>query len=190
LEGWAAGWRARGWKGDCWTDEANCGEGTDAVGNRHSGTTMNSTVSRIRLLLRILGVICVLAVIPLIIPVRWLDAAHRWMGLGPFPAAPIAEYLARSVCALCTFYGGLLLVLARDVERFAPVIRYQALAIMLFSAFGIFAGVRAGVPAIWVIADAIGCWVFLLPIYLLSRKVECGNERSSGSSRVAGVPLS
>ena len=123
----------------------------------------------LRILLRTLGIICVLAVIPLVMPSHWLDAAHRWMGLGPFPSQPIAEYLARSVSSLCLFYGGLLLVLARDVERFGPIIRYQAVAIMLLSAFGIFAGVRAGLPAVWVIADALGCWVFLLPIYILSR---------------------
>ena len=130
---------------------------------------MNDSVSRLRLLLRVLGVICVLAVVPLVMPVRWLDAGHRWAGLGAFPAAPIAEYLARSVSALCAFYGGLLLALARDPARFAPVIRYQALAVMLLSAFGIVAGTRAGLPALWVIADAVGCWVFLLPIYILSR---------------------
>jgi hypothetical protein len=65
-------------------------------------------------------------------------------------------------------------MLSRDVERFAPIIRYQAIAIMLLSAFGIFAGMRAGLPAIWVIADALGCWVFLLPIYLLSRRLGGG----------------
>jgi hypothetical protein len=93
------------------------------------------------------------------------------MGLGSFPSEPIADYLARSVSSLCAFYGGLLLTLSRDVERFAPIIKYQAVAIMLLSAFGIFAGTRAGLPATWLIADALGCWVFLLPIYLLSRKL-------------------
>ena len=132
---------------------------------------MNSTLRQLRLLLRTLGVICILAIVPLVMPFRWLDAGHRWMGLGSFPTAPIAEYLARSVSALCVFYGGLLLVLARDPQRFVPIIQYQAVAIMLFSAFGILAGVRAGLPAIWVIADAIGCWIFLLPIYLLARKI-------------------
>jgi hypothetical protein len=114
---------------------------------------------------------CILAIIPLVMPFRWLDAAHQAMGLGPFPSAPIADYLARSVSSLCTFYGGLLLLLARDVERFAPVIVYQAIAIMLLSAFGIIAGMRAGLPAFWVIADAVGCWLFLLPIYLLARRL-------------------
>jgi hypothetical protein len=132
---------------------------------------MNIPHRPLRFLLRALGIICILAFVPLVMPVSWIDAAHRRMGLGPFPSEPIAEYLARSVSSLCMFYGGLLLILARDVKRFAPVIKYQAIASMLLSAFGIFAGARAGLPVAWVIADAIGCWIFLLPIYLLSRKV-------------------
>jgi hypothetical protein len=132
---------------------------------------MKTSHQQLRLLLRALGVICLLAIVPLIMPSRWLDAAHQWMGLGSFPSEPIADYLARSVSSLCAFYGGLLLTLSCDVERFAPIINYQAFAIMLLSAFGIFAGTRAGLPTIWLIADAVGCWVFLLPIYLLSRKL-------------------
>ncbi|MES2571110.1 MAG: hypothetical protein V4710_13770 [Verrucomicrobiota bacterium] len=123
------------------------------------------------MLLRILGGICVLALIPLFVPRSWFNGGHRFLGLGDFPAAPIAEYLARSVCALCVFYGGLLLMLARDVRRFGSIIRYQAIAIMTLSATGIFAGVRAGVPAFFVIADALGCWIFLLPILLLSARL-------------------
>jgi hypothetical protein len=132
---------------------------------------MTMTADWLRLLLRSLGWICVLAVVALFMPRDWIDTGHRRAGLGPFPAAPVAEYLARSVSALCTFYGGLLLMLARDVRLFLPIIKYQALAIMLFSAIGIFAGVRAGLPALFVIADACGCWVFLLPIYLLAARL-------------------
>ncbi|MDB6172486.1 MAG: hypothetical protein JWL59_1797 [Chthoniobacteraceae bacterium] len=123
--------------------------------------------SWLRLLLRMLGGICVLALIPLFAPRSWLDGGHWLLGLGDFPTAPIAEYLARSVCALCAFYGGLLLMLARDVRPFSSIIRYQAVAIMILSAVGIFAGMRSGVPVFFVIADALGCWIFLLPILLL-----------------------
>jgi hypothetical protein len=127
--------------------------------------------SWLRLLLRILGWICVLALIPLVMPRSWLDVGHRYLGLGEFPSAPIAEYLARSVCALCAFYGGLLLLLAGDVRRFLSIIRYQAVAIMTLSAVGIFAGVRAGVPAFLVIADALGCWILLVPILILAARL-------------------
>jgi hypothetical protein len=132
----------------------------------------NSREWWIRLLLRILGTVCVLAMVPLFVPRSWLDVGHRYLGLGEFPTAPIAEYLARSVCALCAFYGGLLLLLARDVLRYVGIIRYQAVAIMAFSAIGIFAGVRAGVPAFIVVADASGCWAFLLPILILAAPLE------------------
>ena len=105
-------------------------------------------------------------------PHSWLDAGHQSLGLGRFPTAPIAEYLARSVSALCAFYGGLLLLLARDVHRFVSIIKYQALAIMALSAIGIFAGTRAGLPASLVVADALGCWIFLLPILILARRLD------------------
>jgi len=134
--------------------------------------------SRISLLLRILGGICVLAVVPFFVPRTWINTGHRFLGLGEFPSAPIAEYLARSVSALCTFYGGLLLLLASDVQRFIRVIRYQAVAIMVLSALGIFAGVRAGIPAYLVIADAFGCWIFLLPILILAGRM---NREASDS---------
>ena len=125
----------------------------------------------LRLLLRILGGICVLALIALFVPRSWLDAGHRFLGLGPFPAAPIAEYLARSVSALCAFYGGLLFLLACDVRRDLTIIRYQALAMMALSAIGNFAGVRAGLPAYLVVADTVGCWAFLLPILILAGRL-------------------
>ena len=130
-----------------------------------------SESASLRLLLRILGGICVSALIPLFMPRSWLDVGHQFLGLDEFPTAPIAEYLARSVSALCVFYGGLLLLLARDVRRFVSIIRYQAVAIMILSAIGIFAGVRAGVPAFFVIADALGCWIFLLPILVLAARL-------------------
>lgn len=96
-----------------------------------------------------------------------MDIGHQFMGLGSFPSAPIAEYLARSVSALCAFYGGLLIVLSCDVCRFAPLIKYQAVAMMGLSAIGDYVGVRAGLPAFWMVADVVGLWAFLLPILIL-----------------------
>ncbi|MES2466384.1 MAG: hypothetical protein V4675_03695 [Verrucomicrobiota bacterium] len=138
--------------------------------------------SWLKLLLRILGWICVLALVPLFMPRSWLDAGHWSLGMGPFPTAPITEYLARSVCSLCAFYGGLLLLLAGDVLRFINIIRYQAVAIMTLSAVGIFAGVRAGVPAFLVVADAVGCWIFLLPILMLAARLNRESPQAGGNA--------
>jgi hypothetical protein len=128
--------------------------------------------SSLKLLLRFLGGICLIALVPLLMPRHWLDSGRQFLGLGPFPTAPIAEYLARSVSALCSFYGGLLLLLSCDVHRFVAIIKYQAIAIMLLSLLGVFLGGQAGVPILFVAGDALGCWIFLLPILILAIRLD------------------
>ena len=127
------------------------------------------------LLLRGVGGVCLLALVPLGMPRGWIDAGHRWLGWGPFPDGPVAEYLARSVSALSGFYGGLLVVLSADVGRYAPVIRYQAAAIMLLSASGAVVGVRAGMPLWFVGGDAVACWAYCVAMLLLVRRVRPGD---------------
>jgi hypothetical protein len=124
------------------------------------------------LLLRLVGAICVLALVPLWMPRAWIGAAHEWLGWGPFPPDPVAEYLARSVSSLCAFYGGLLLTLSFDVRRFAPVVRYQAVAIAVLSASGVVVGTWAGMPLWFVGGDALSCWAYCVPMFLLARQVE------------------
>jgi hypothetical protein len=128
------------------------------------------------LLLRLIGSVCLLALVPLWMPRNWIDLCHRWLGWGEFPAAPIAEYLARSVSALTAFYGGLLVVLSFDVQRHLPLIRYQAAAIMLLSASGVVLGSWAGVPLWFVGGDAVSCWAYGVPMLVLAWRVE--RERS------------
>src|SRR5258708_26988720 len=69
------------------------------------------------LLLRLVGGVCLIALVPLLMPRSWIEAGHAWLDLGAFPAAPIAEYLARSVSSLSAFYGGLLVALDRKSTR-------------------------------------------------------------------------
>jgi hypothetical protein len=131
------------------------------------------------LLLRLVGGVCLLALVPLWMPRSWIDAGHRWLGWGIFPAAPVAEYLARSVSALSTFYGGLLVALSCDVRRYKPLIRYQAVAIMALSACGVVVGAWAGVPAWFVVGDAVACWAYCIPMLVLAGRVERGPAEPS-----------
>ena len=136
------------------------------------------------LLLRVVGGVCLLALLPLWMPRGWIVAGHRWLGWGPFPERPVAEYLARSVSALSAFYGGLLVVLATDVRRYAPVIRYQAAAIMLLSVSGVVVGSWAGMPEWFLGGDSIACCTYCGGILLLVRRVERSNaEQSAATSR-------
>jgi len=134
---------------------------------------------RLALLLRLVGGLCLLALIGLLMPRAWIDLGHRWLGWGEFPDAPIAVYLARSVSALCGFYGGLLIALSRDVRRYTPLIRYQAAAIMALSLCGVIVGRAAGMPLWFVAGDAAGCWAYGIPMLVLARRVEA-SEASAG----------
>lgn len=132
------------------------------------------TEGSLKLLLRLVGGICLLGLISLWMPRNWIEIGHRWLSWGEFPAAPIAEYLARSVSALSAFYGGLLVALSFDVRRYAPLIRYQAVAIMTLSACGLVVGSRAGLPLWFVGGDMAVCWAYCVPMLVLAGRVERG----------------
>src|SRR5688572_5850450 len=121
---------------------------------------MNSAERWLKFLLRAFGGISVIAFFPFIMPWRWMIAVHQWLGMGTLQHQPVVEYLARATSALCALYGGLLLVLAQDVRRYAPAITYQALATIVTATIGAILGVRAGMPAWWMLGDVLGCWVF------------------------------
>jgi hypothetical protein len=44
----------------------------------------------------LLGIGSLFALVPVFMPMSWMAAAHRWLGLGEMPTGPIVEYLARS----------------------------------------------------------------------------------------------
>jgi hypothetical protein len=126
----------------------------------------------LKLLLRLVGGVCLLGLVSLWMPRNWIEAGHRWLGWGEFPAAPIAYYLARSVSALSAVYGGLLVALSSDVRRYAPLVRYQAVAIMVLSASGVVVGTQAGLPLWFVGGDAVGCWAYCSPMLVLAGRIE------------------
>jgi hypothetical protein len=137
----------------------------------------------LKALLRVFGATCVLAVLPFIMPRSWMGFTHEWLGMGTLPEKPVVEYLARSTSALCAFYGGLLFVLATDVHRYAPAITYQAIAMMLLSGAGAILGLRAGMPAWWMVGDGMGCWVFCGAMLWLQKRIADLKELDSDSGK-------
>jgi len=64
-----------------------------------------ASVRPLRVALRVLGVTDTLAFIAVVMPTTWIQWGHQWSGLGEFPDAPIAGYLARSASALYALHG-------------------------------------------------------------------------------------
>ena len=96
------------------------------------------------LLLRIVGVGALFALVAVFMPVSWMAATHRWLGLGEMPTGPVVEYLARSLSAFYAVMGALCLVLAADLERYRPLVRFLGVAFALMSV--VLLGVDLGVP--------------------------------------------
>ncbi|MCI0347868.1 MAG: hypothetical protein L0Z53_00445, partial [Acidobacteriales bacterium] len=118
------------------------------------------------------GGVSVLAAFPFVMPWRWMVAVHEWLGMGTLTHQPVVEYLARATSALCAIYGGLLLVLAQDVRRYARVIRFQAAATIVTATIGAIFGARAGMPLWWMIGDVVGCWFFCGAMLWVLTKIE------------------
>src|SRR5439155_12130024 len=132
---------------------------------------MNSAENRLKLVLRVFGGVSVVAVFPFVMPWPWMGIVHEWLGMGALPDKPVVDYLARSTSALCALYGGLLLVLAMDVRRYASLIRFQAMAIMALSAIGAIFGLRGGMPAWWMLSDAASVWLFCGAMLILQKRL-------------------
>ena len=84
--------------------------------------------------------------------------------------------------ALCAFYGGLLVVLSLDVQRYAPFIRYQAIAIMTLSACGVVVGRWAGMPWWFVGGDAAACLAYGIPMLMLVHRGSRSNAELSNAA--------
>src|SRR5271154_1250939 len=89
-----------------------------------SGTAMTRIgESLLVFVLRFLGVSALFALVAVFMPLSWMVATHRWLGLGEMPTAPIVEYLARSLSAFYVFIGVLCWAVASDLDRYLPLAR-------------------------------------------------------------------
>jgi hypothetical protein len=130
---------------------------------------MTKTDKALVLLLRFVGVGSLLALVAVFVPVSWMAATHRWLGLGEMPTAPVVEYLARSLSAFYALLGALCLVMASDLERYRPLVRFFGVAFALLGI--VFTGVDlvAGMPWWWSASEGPGGVVFGALLFVLTR---------------------
>ena len=133
---------------------------------------MNARERVLILLLRVSGVVMLLAFFAIFLPTEWMARTHRWLGLGDFPASPLVDYLTRSASALYAIYGGLLVLLARDVRRFAPVIVYLAVTGLAFGVIMIGVDFAAGMPRYWSVGEGPLVLVLSAVIFWLARSIQ------------------
>lgn len=103
--------------------------------------------------LRLVGTVASTAAFCAVMPLGWMDAVHRALGMGALPQQPVVEYLARSTSALYALLGALFWVLSLDVTRFRPVIRCLGLAATVLGLLLLWIDHTAGLPRCWQLAE-------------------------------------
>jgi hypothetical protein len=121
------------------------------------------------ILLRFMGVGSLFALVAVFMPFSWMVATHRWLGLGEMPTGPVVEYLARSVSAFYALFGALFLVIASDLERYRPVVRFLGVGLALVSLVLLGVDLGAGMPWWWSVSEGPGGVVFGALMFVLAR---------------------
>ena len=122
-------------------------------------------------LLRLFGGVTVLAFAAMFLPVAWMAATHRWLGVGEFPRAPLVDYLTRSVSSLYGFHGVLVLLVSRSPVHYRSIVRYLGVMYMLVGIFAVVIDLHASMPLWWTIVEGPPTAVTGAVILYLSRSL-------------------
>ena len=145
---------------------------------------MTGTERTLVWLLRLEGVVMLVALGAVFMPYEWMNVIHGHAGLGDLPHIPIVGYLTRSISALYALHGALLIFLSRDIVRYVPVIRFLAVAGVLFGALMLGLDLALGMPRAWTIGEGpfIGvlCAVFFWLAGRVQRQRHTAGENDEG----------
>ena len=108
----------------------------------------------VTLVLRIAGALNLTALLFAFGPDSLLSWGHEALLGGPFPAEPVAEYLARSASLLYAFHGGLLIYAAGDPVRFAGWLKLYGGMMAAAGAAFLVVDLMARMPAWWAFGEA------------------------------------
>jgi hypothetical protein len=129
-------------------------------GSHRAGQRRSRLLALQRTLLRLGGLVEMLAFASAVIPRSWMAAAHEWLGMGPFPDAAVVVFMIRQSSFFYGVHGLLLWFLASDVERFQPVVRFVGWAFLSFAPAFFLIDWSSGVPLWWTICDPLACGLF------------------------------
>ena len=121
------------------------------------------------LLLRIGGLATSAAFLAVFLPADWMASTHEALGLGPFPRAPLVDYLARSIALLYGFHGILMFIVAGDPVRYRPIVTYIAAMDLIFGVAIAIIDIHAGMPWYWTIGESVPITVMGVLIAVLNR---------------------
>lgn len=109
---------------------------------------------RLRWFLQVIGGVSLLAFAAAVMPQCWMVEITAALGLAAYPDSALTDYLARNLSLLYGFVGAALLVVAGDLDRYRPLVRYAWVGTLLFGVLQFVVDSMAGMPAWWVVGES------------------------------------
>jgi hypothetical protein len=125
----------------------------------------------LKLFLRIIGTVALFALIGVVMPYSWMNAIHKWLGMGELPSEPIVGYLARSTSAFYALLGGLFWLVSFDLYRHKLVLCYLGFVVIIFGAVLFIVDLLEGMPLHWSLTEGPFNLIFGIVILILSYRI-------------------
>lgn len=114
----------------------------------------------LRLLLRVIGGIELLAIPFIVLPLEQMAFIHdRVLGQGPMPEGKVVEYMARSLSVMYAVHGAVVMFLSHDVARYRPLIVYLGILHIVLGICTLATDVAVGWPWWWCAMEGPGILV-------------------------------
>ncbi len=137
-------------------------------------------------LLRLVGLIELVAFIAVIMPRSWMVASHAWLGMGQMPEGPVLMFLIRQASYTYGMHGISLWIIASDARRFRPLLVLNGISFLLAGPVFFIIDYTAGMPMWWTVADGPSCGFFGAAMLWLNR----GNGSGAGVEQKVLQPAS
>jgi hypothetical protein len=128
--------------------------------------------------LRAVGLVACVAIVPTAMPLGWMAVVHEHLGLGRLPDGAIVEYLARSLSGMYAFHGGLFLLASADVRRYAPIVTYAGAAALVGGVGLLALDLSLHMPWWWTAGEGPFVTLLGLVILVLQQRVSASSDRS------------
>ena len=109
----------------------------------------------LRAILAVTGAGLLLAAVPISFPAAVINYLHQQLGLGEFPNAAIAFYLARSTSLLYAVHGALMFFVSFNLVRYWPLVRLFGFLHIALGLTMLGIDLSAPMPLYWIIGEGM-----------------------------------
>ena len=104
-------------------------------------------------LLALMGAVLVIAFVPMLFPLDWMEWIHGKLGLGEFPEGPLVAYLTRSTSMMYGVHGLLMFLVGWKIQKYWDLVPVFGVLHVLIGAIVLGIDLSAPMPWYWTAAE-------------------------------------